>query len=728
MSCELLTLSLDRLESSDWSYFESLCSKYLSSEYNTLRTMAATNGDGGRDSELFCSEDDSSIAIQYSVTKSWKSKIQLTKNRLEKEFPNTNYIIYLTNQVIGANSDDLKKDLRTKGYFLDIRDRQWFIERQFKNSVTERAAQELINVIAIPYLESANVIRQRRPALTSDESKIALTYLSMQWEDETTDKGLTKIAFEALVLASLKNTNSDNRMTHDNLFKAVYKLIPSTTKHEANQYIESAINKLKKKRIRHWVKENEFCLTFEEADKIKTKLAIQENDEKELERFVIQLLENIVPEYKELEKVDCCWVAEKVLKVLDTFLSNSGEQFARSVTSGDIYHVDIENLRGSIVKLISQNHFKKPIVAIFPDIAIEIIKTLLHTKNEQVRLLLKKVADSYTLYAFLRETPDVQSVTKKIFSHGNIWLDTTIILPLLAETLIEDYEPKRYSHMVKSLVESGVSFFITSGVINEILHHIQISVICSSKGYGSWTGKVPFLYSNYLEHGNKPIGFLKWVELFRGTESPEDDLVDYLKEEWGIEFKNLSEESDKIDVNLRYAVERLWEEAHTKRRKSDKNLIDETTTAQLIKNDVESYLGIIALRKEEKSKDLGYKNWWLTIDSIAWKIRDKIKTEFRDETPYSPLMSLDFLLNSFSFGPSRGLLDRNKEQHLPLFLDFELSEFMPAEILEVAEKTRLESKDLPEHVIKRNVRDACNKLKRHCGELTKLQITGKEVL
>ena len=93
--------------------------------------MSATNGYYARDSELFCSENYSSIAIQYSVTKNWKSKIQSTKNRLEKEFPDTKYIIYLTNQVIGANSDDLKKDLRTKGYFLDIRDRQWFIERQF---------------------------------------------------------------------------------------------------------------------------------------------------------------------------------------------------------------------------------------------------------------------------------------------------------------------------------------------------------------------------------------------------------------------------------------------------------------------------------------------------------------------------------------------------------------------------------------------------------------------
>lgn len=725
MSCELLTLSLDRLESSDWSYFESLCSKYLASEYNNLRTMAASNGDGGRDSEIFCSGADTSIAIQYSVTRNWKTKIKSTKKTLEREFPNAKYIIYLTNQVIGANSDELRKELRTEGYIVDIRDRQWFIERQFKNTISEKAAEELIKVIALPYLEGENIIQKRRPSLSSVESKIALTYLSMQWEDETTDKGLTKIAFEALVLASLKNTNSENRLNHASLFESVYKLIPSTSKHEANQYIESAINKLKKKKIRHWVKENEYCLTFEEAEKIQIKLAIQENDEKSLELFVIELLEKIVSDYNELEKDDCPWLAEKVLKVLDTFLANSGEQFARSVINEDIYFVDDDNLRDSIIKMISQNHFKKPIVAYFPDIAIEVIKSLLHTKNEQVRLMLKKVADSYTLYAFLRETPDVQSVTKKIFSHGNIWLDTTIILPFLAETLFDRSEPKRYNQMIKRLGESGVKFFITTGVINEVLHHIQISVLCSSKGSAFWKGKVPFLYSSYLENGDNPIAFSKWVDIFRGKESPEDDLLDYLNHESNIELKDLTDASDKIDSNLRFAVERLWQEAHIVRRKGEQHMIDEKTTALLIKNDVESYLGIIALRKEEQTKDLGYKNWWLTIDSIAWRIREKIKIEFKDETPYSPLMSLDFLLNSFSFGPSRSLLDRNEEQHLPLFLDFELSEFMPAEILELAERTRLESESLPEHVIKRNVRDACNKLRRHCGAITKSQISGK---
>ncbi|USF86373.1 hypothetical protein [Candidatus Endoriftia persephonae] len=73
------------------------------------------------------------------------------------------------------------------------------------------------------------------------------------------------------------------------------------------------------------------------------------------------------------------------------------------------------------------------------------------------------------------------------------------------------------------------------------------------------------------------------------------------------------------------------------------------------------------MRQNEPVSELGYEHWWLTIDSLAWKIRNKLKEEF-ERPPSSPLMSLGFLANSLSFGPSRKNFSRNQEQLLPLFL------------------------------------------------------------
>jgi hypothetical protein len=64
------------------------------------------------------------------------------------------------------------------------------------------------------------------------------------------------------------------------------------------------------------------------------------------------------------------------------------------------------------------------------------------------RAYLHRVADSYTLLAFLREMPDVQAAMVKMFSHGEIWLDTSMVLPLMAEELIDDLESRRFTAML----------------------------------------------------------------------------------------------------------------------------------------------------------------------------------------------------------------------------------------------------------------------------------------
>lgn len=52
MNSRRLELALKELQSSDWRLFEKLCSAFLSSEFDDLRTTASPSGDEGRDAEL----------------------------------------------------------------------------------------------------------------------------------------------------------------------------------------------------------------------------------------------------------------------------------------------------------------------------------------------------------------------------------------------------------------------------------------------------------------------------------------------------------------------------------------------------------------------------------------------------------------------------------------------------------------------------------------------------
>ncbi len=728
MNRKLFELALDKTRPSDWEYFEELSSGFLASEFNSLRTMASPSGDGGRDSELFSSNGSTYVAIQYSVAKDFDSKVSKTIKRLEENFDQVRVLIYCTNQQVGAKGDALKQKCLGKGISLDIRDKSWFLERYEINDANYRCASELVNVIARPLLESEAIIEKSRPALTTLESKAALTYLGMQWENETTDKGLTKIAFESLVRAALRNTSSEKRMARSDIYEKVFLFIPSNEKQEIIKSVDSALNKLNKKVIRHWSKEDEFCLTHDEVLRIQEMVAETECEEVKFSIEIERLVEN------EKEDSDCInnsnlkLIVERILRIVDRYLIKSGESFASSVVHGDIFLNDHNTLKNCIFADISDYPSPENYLVHFPDISLNVIARLLGSDSPAVIKHLKKISDTYTLYSFLKEAPDVQKVTKKIFSHGKIWLDTTIVLPLLVETFYRDEKEKKYTRIASAVVDSGMELRVTEGVIREVFQHINISKTCSKRNINQWSGRVPFLFYHYVEQGYEPIKFCTSVEVFHGQNRPEEDIEDFLKQKFNIILEPLADAAQLVDQTIKYRIEALWSEAHRHRRNENENgngNIDDVITEALIKHDVESYVGIIGMRKSEPVSELGYKHWWLTIDSLAWKIRNKLKEEF-ERPPSSPLMSLDFLANTLTFGPARSKFDREQEQMLPLFFEADAAEYMPRELMEIANRVREKNEGLPEHVIRRKVRDTCDRMKRRYGKITQAAVDAEQ--
>ena len=724
MNRKLFELALDKTRSSDWEYFEELSSGFLASELPSLRTMATPSGDGGRDSELFSPDGSTYVAIQYSVTKDFEQKVTKTIKRLEENFKQIRVLIYCTNQQIGAKGDSLKQKCLSKGVSLDIRDKSWFLERYELDDNKYNCAKALVDVIARPILESESIIEKSRPALTSIESKAALTYLGMQWEDETTDKGLTKIAFESLVRAALRKTNSENRMLRKDIHLKVIEFIPSSEPSEIGKYVNSALEKLNKKVIRHWTKEDSFCLTHDEVNRIQGRVAETACEETEFANEVDRLVLNEKEDSDHINDENIHEISTRILRVVDRYLIKSGESFASSVVHGDICLNDHNTLKNCIFSDIAAYPSSESYISNFPDVALNVIARLLSSDSPAVITHLKKISDTYTLYSFLRETPDVQKVTKKIFSHGKIWLDTTIILPLLVETFYRDEQYKKYTRIVSSLISSGVELRVTNGVVREVLQHINISLTCSRRSLNQWGGRIPFLYYHYVEQGYEPSKFSSSIEVFHGHYRPEDDIEDYLKHNFNVVVETLSEAVNLVDPDIRYRIEALWSEAHKLRRSENGNgngngngNIDDNITESLIQHDVESYVGVIGMRHKEQESELGYKHWWLTIDSLAWKIRNKLKEEFQ-RPPSSPLMSLDFLANTLSFGPARTNFKRDEEQMLPLFFEADAAEYMPRELIEIANRVREKNAGQPEHVIRRKVRDTCDRMKRRYGKIT----------
>ncbi|NOS81810.1 MAG: hypothetical protein HOP32_09555 [Nitrospira sp.] len=714
MNTKLFQLALDRLEPSDWAHFEKLSSAFLLPEFSTLRTMAHPSGDGGRDSELFSPDGMPLIAAQYSVAANWKSKVRQTAKRIAKECPNIRILVYMTNRVIGGQADALKGEILKEGLSLDIRDRNWFLERADSDSQRENASCELIDRIARPYLVGESIINKSGSPLSTNEARAALVYLGLQWQDDATDKGLTKLSFDALVRAALRHTTSEKRMTRKAVHDAVSATLPSADVPTITRFTNSALDRLTKRFIRHWKKEDEFCLTSDEHQRILSRLSEVAIQQSEFSATIGNYCEDCLRDIEAGNDKDREDLQERVPRIMDKLLLRRGESFVTAVMSDQLDRVDYGQLDDIILADIHTHPPQSSIMSLYPQLASTIIRAVFAGPNQSIQPYLRRQAASYTLFSFLKQTPDVQSATRKLFSHGTIWIDTSVILPVFAEQLEEDEAIRRLSRLLLTCRDHGVELRITSGVIQEVNAHMNNAISCSN--HAKWQGRIPYLYSQHIQTGRPSPEFGRWISLFRGSARPDDDLAQYLAETFGIIRQDLDDAQDQVGEELRWAVDRLWGEAHQVRR-SNTYQSDESTTRLLIKHDIEMYLGVIALRKKEAVSELGYRHWLLTLDTIAWMIRDKLKEEFKSNAPTSPLMSMSYLFDSIAFGSDLRSASRARELTLPLILDVEMSESAPHDFIDIADSVRKEHEGLPEYVVRRKVRDAIDRA-RHRGGLS----------
>lgn len=718
MSEQRLSLALDRLEGPDWARFERFASEFLTADFPNLRSVASPQGDEGRDAELFSPNDDQSVVLQYSVTKQWNEKIRDTAHKVKKNLSGAQVLVYVTNHQIGASADGIKRAVRDQHrLFLDVRDKSYFLARFRANDQTERAAEALAQDVVDPYLAARKVIELKGSALNSLEARAALVFLALQWEDDTRDKGLTRIAFEALIRSALRNTDAENRITGEELFAAVRGMLPDANSDELRRYFDQALNRLIKKQIRHYPKTDEFCLTHEESLAMREKLAALELQDSQFIK-AIEAEVNASVHARGQKNIAVEMVVPRVRRALEQFFLGRGESFAAALASGQRKFFGSEEIRTIVISDISKQPIEKGIdPSVLADITISATEALIASSAPETQAYLRWLSNSYTLFAFLRHSPDVQAAVKKMFSHGEIWLDTSMVLPLFGEAMLDE-EDRRFTRMIGAARAAGLSFRVTSGVVEETERHMNRSYACAMGIGGQWRGPIPFLFEFYIANGGARAMFATWLEQFRGKERSEDDIAQCLLEEFGIERKDLAEELEAAPADLRIAVNEIWARIHEKRREQAHTDVDPLMVRRLADHDTENYVGVIQRRKEEQPTALGFSCWWVTLDHMAFEISERLREQIQGKLPASPVMSADFLASYLSIGPMRGLLGKEIEARFPVSVDAGLIQHLTPELIALADKVRDDSKADPEFVIRRKVRDSIDQARRRIGPIS----------
>lgn len=716
-----LELALERLQSSDWGRFERVASAFLACEFDDLRTVANPGGDEGRDAELFSPLAEPTVVIQYSIATDWRAKINKTVRRLQETIPGALVLVYATNQVVGAEWDTLKKALRTKhGLSLDIRDRNWFVERVLGSAAKQCAAEELATAIVDPYLSSAGVGPYVQSELSSPEAVAAVTFLGLQWQDEVREKGLTKIAFEALIRAVLINTDSNNKLPRAAIHAGVVALLPDHPNAQVNSLVDGALKRLTKHTVKHWPKEDEFCLAHEELERInkfRVEAALAESNlitevhaVAKLQTSTFDLTDGELTEF-----VMC------LRNATDAVLLERSQAFAMAVHSGTLAELAESDFTATLTSAIGKANLKKTPELDWHEKLSGGVRELLISDRPSVQAYLRSLSDAYTLMAFLKQTPDVQGAVEKMFSHGSLWLDATVVLPLIADTLAaSDGEHGRFSRMIEAAQDAGLKLYVTPGVIEEVERHMNRSLVCVRMTVGHWEGSVPYLLERYSAAGRSTASFPSWLENFRGDARPLQDIAEYLDEQFGIKERSLESEYNSSSPELRHALETIWYERYARRREKYGAQLDDMAITRLVNHDVECYAGVVQLRSKEHASPFGYSAWWLTVDRQAFDLKNKLRGHMSNPPPDSPVMSADFLVNYLAFGPMRKRVTKAKESSLPLLMVIGGATQLTPDLIAEAESLRSKLKDLPERVVRRHVRDYLDKARSQIGPIAKL--------
>jgi hypothetical protein len=302
-----------------------------------------------------------------------------------------------------------------------------------------------------------------------------------------------------------------------------------------------------------------------------------------------------------------------------------------------------------------------------------------------------------------------------MFSHGEIWLDTSAILPVLAEELMEP-ERRQFQLMFRLAVQAGIEFFVTDGVVEELDRHIQNACLGSRRN-DSWEGRYPFLLEVFLQTGRSVDEFSSWTELFRGPNRPIDDILDFLLENFQIHKRSLEVSAASATEDFRNAVQEAWHSIHERRREKLGRFVEPIAVNRLSRHDAENYVGVIQQRKQEKPSPFGYSAWWLTLDRSALAVRDIVGQDFGIAPFDSPILSVDFLAQYLTFGPVRSRLSKASLRTLPVVLEPRIVQFLTRQLLEEASRIRAEMKALPEPIVRRRVRDLLDEGRRRMGPL-----------
>ena len=669
--------------------FERYANAFLVDDYPELQSLGGKK-DRGMDARIYKDETSKTVLIVQSCVSpatAARTKVLGTIKKLKDNLPEV--LIYCTSAVVATILDETKRELRKNHkVILEICDAPWFTQRQKTStnrvSLSEKYAEEVL----APFIKELQPDKLYSLVLSDTEERVAVQYLEAVNLDRSRNSNLTKSIFNGLIACVTRDSDPPNTVySEEDIVSAVCEMFPSGHATRIQNIVPACIKRLVNQKALHFnTSAGGYVLSFQYRQKVQQN--IQKAQDQEI--TFLATLSSAVKATAEDREIDYEFSTEEIVDIghqcVLWYLNEQSKAIA-DPSSGLLNILNTEKLVGTYLDTARLPE-EKGNVQIDRDIILDLLPhalyVTLNSKDQEIAKYLRSKADLFIIRSFLQATPEVQKACRKLLSRDVLYLDTTILVRCVAES----YSLSGQQPLLNTLAAArqlGFKLRTWFPYIEELVSHISGPVLLEWRNHFDGLSEnqlepmlrtAPTLLRIFHQRAEAEGGNLESiVEEIIGKTNVLENAAEFLKEEFGVESQEF-QLGDGLDEE-KQAIYGAWLDG----KRWHKNMTEDRFHL-LVRNDVNSYVSILNLRRQNKSEGPNYgpKIWYLTFDRMPARIARMLSSDWN--AVYNITMDLSYLINCVATLVNVGELNVSNEL-LPATTILDESEMVPSEIRKV---------------------------------------------
>jgi hypothetical protein len=630
---------------------------------------------------IFSKAEYEKTIFQLSTEHNTEGKIDNSLQKLVDNKIAFDSFTYVTNRIV-LNKDNLIDNMVDK-FKKPIRvfDQSWFVSHANHSHATINCYYTFID----SHLHEFNKPGKSYVVTNLSGNSELFVFLRQQLDANREDLKLDDLLADTLILFGLEGTDPDKDIlkTKEELYasiKGFVKFDPRVLSETIDKRLK--ILSTKPRRIKFHTAKQGYCLPYD------TRVEIQNrnlSDVQLLETFYEQTSVT-VKKYLQEEAVSVRDIIKLIDDIIHSIFYQQGLEFSNYILHGKSQKVIEKDLQ-EIINLVVD---KSPVVTKNKEkvktAMLMAIRDIVYNGSVEQKKYFRSLSNTYMMMFLLQWNPQIATYFEAMASKLVIYVCTSILIPALSEYYLND-ENKRHWNLLKGANKAGISLYISDAIIDELKNHFYMlrnkyeslfrnneHIYLNSEMETMYIDEIMLRAYFYAKAQNKIYNFEDFISNFIDPDlkTAKDDLISYLKGEFGIVYSN--DESLKIKISEEEHIcltERLAENKSTKKAETDSKII----------------LSIYKLREKNNesatSGIFGYKTWWLSKDSTTFRAVGDV---FGDKYPVSCYIRPDFLYNYITLAPKKHEVDEMYKEIFPSLLGVNLSFHLPSEVTDFVQE------------------------------------------